>query len=236
MAETRKLAAILAADVTGYSKLTGADEERTLARIRALRRRVARSYKSCRTGAPGDGIRRDRPPLPAALDARNETGACFIISDANDPAQSGSEAPRHGLRRLIPGGLETVTGSLFRLGPALPRASTENAGRGSQAVRAERPMDQRIELFLTAVLALAGEDPEAVREGVRVALADCEAIFRAREDNKRLKDQAARVCRALCRTRVVAEMHQRRGTRLEEHLKLVVSIMDRAGTTGGAPR
>src|SRR5499433_818439 len=34
---TRKLAAILAADVVGYSKLAGADEERTLARLRALR-------------------------------------------------------------------------------------------------------------------------------------------------------------------------------------------------------
>jgi adenylate cyclase len=29
MAETRKLAAILAADVAGYSKLAGADKERT---------------------------------------------------------------------------------------------------------------------------------------------------------------------------------------------------------------
>jgi adenylate cyclase len=37
VAETRKLAAILAADVAGYSKLAGADEERTLARLRALR-------------------------------------------------------------------------------------------------------------------------------------------------------------------------------------------------------
>jgi adenylate cyclase len=37
MAEARKLAAILAADVAGYSKLVGADEERTLARLRALR-------------------------------------------------------------------------------------------------------------------------------------------------------------------------------------------------------
>ena len=37
MAETRKLAAILAADVVGYSKLAGSDEERTLARLRALR-------------------------------------------------------------------------------------------------------------------------------------------------------------------------------------------------------
>ena len=37
MAETRKLAAILMADVVGYSKLAGSDEERTLARLRALR-------------------------------------------------------------------------------------------------------------------------------------------------------------------------------------------------------
>src|SRR6202453_1798158 len=36
MAETRKLAAILAADVVGYSRLAGADEDRTLARLRAL--------------------------------------------------------------------------------------------------------------------------------------------------------------------------------------------------------
>jgi adenylate cyclase len=37
MAETRKIAAILVADVVGYSRLTGADEEGTLARLRALR-------------------------------------------------------------------------------------------------------------------------------------------------------------------------------------------------------
>ena len=37
MVETRKLVAILAADVVGYSKLAGSDEDRTLARLRALR-------------------------------------------------------------------------------------------------------------------------------------------------------------------------------------------------------
>ena len=37
MTETRKLAAILAADVVGYSRLAGADEDRILARLRALR-------------------------------------------------------------------------------------------------------------------------------------------------------------------------------------------------------
>ena len=37
MAETRKLAAILAADVVEYSRLAGADEDRILPRLRALR-------------------------------------------------------------------------------------------------------------------------------------------------------------------------------------------------------
>ncbi len=42
MSETRKLAAILVADVVGYNQLAGADEDRTLARLRGRR------------GAPGD--------------------------------------------------------------------------------------------------------------------------------------------------------------------------------------
>src|SRR5271156_3000779 len=37
MSETRKIAAILVSDVVGYSRLAGMDEDRTLARLRALR-------------------------------------------------------------------------------------------------------------------------------------------------------------------------------------------------------
>ncbi|MGC2785390.1 MAG: adenylate/guanylate cyclase domain-containing protein [Roseiarcus sp.] len=37
MSETRKLASILVADVVGYSRLAGADEDRTLSRLRGLR-------------------------------------------------------------------------------------------------------------------------------------------------------------------------------------------------------
>ena len=37
MNENRKLAAILVTDIVGYSRLAGADEDRTLARLRALR-------------------------------------------------------------------------------------------------------------------------------------------------------------------------------------------------------
>ena len=36
----RRLAAILAADVAGYSRLMGADEEGMLARLKALRREL----------------------------------------------------------------------------------------------------------------------------------------------------------------------------------------------------
>ena len=36
----RRLAAILAADVAGYSRLMGADEEGTLERLKALRREL----------------------------------------------------------------------------------------------------------------------------------------------------------------------------------------------------
>ena len=37
MSETRKIVAILVADVVGYSRLAGADEDRTLSRLRGLR-------------------------------------------------------------------------------------------------------------------------------------------------------------------------------------------------------
>jgi hypothetical protein len=73
---------------------------------------------------------------------------------------------------------------------------------------------------------LPGEEPDAVREGVRRPCR-LRGSLPGAEPNKRMGDQAARVSRALCRSRVVAEMHQRRGTQIAEHLKLVLSIIDR---------
>ena len=73
-------------------------------------------------------------------------------------------------------------------------------------------MDERIEAFLADVLALEGEEPNAVREAVRIALADYEQVFRAQEVNKRMKEKAAHACHALCRARVVEEMGLRKGT------------------------
>ena len=60
MSETRKIAAILVADVVGYSRLAGADEEGTLARLRALRSDLIDPAIAARHGRvvkrTGDGL------------------------------------------------------------------------------------------------------------------------------------------------------------------------------------
>jgi len=60
MTETRKLTTILAADVAGYSRLAAVDEERTLARLRALRSDLVDPAISIHHGRvvkrTGDGI------------------------------------------------------------------------------------------------------------------------------------------------------------------------------------
>jgi class 3 adenylate cyclase len=56
----RKLAAILAADVAGYSRLMGSDEEGTLARLKALRRELAdpkiKEHRGRIVKTMGDGL------------------------------------------------------------------------------------------------------------------------------------------------------------------------------------
>ncbi|HEX6442726.1 MAG TPA: adenylate/guanylate cyclase domain-containing protein, partial [Stellaceae bacterium] len=60
IAVVRRLAAILAADVTGYSRLMGADEERTLARLKSHRRELIdpkiREHRGRIFKTTGDGI------------------------------------------------------------------------------------------------------------------------------------------------------------------------------------
>jgi class 3 adenylate cyclase len=57
MTQTRRLAAILAADVAGYSRLIGADEEGTLNRLRSIR---FGDYRPQDRGTPGPHRQNDR--------------------------------------------------------------------------------------------------------------------------------------------------------------------------------
>jgi len=60
MSQTRRLAAILAADVAGYSRLMGADEEGTLAALKAIRSEVAdpkvKEHRGRIVKTTGDGL------------------------------------------------------------------------------------------------------------------------------------------------------------------------------------
>ena len=86
--------------------------------------------------------------------------------------------------------------------------------------------DARVEAFLADILALEGENPNAIREGVHVALADCADILKAQEVNRRMKDKAIHACHVVCRARVVEEIQRRKGTATAEHLKYVLSVID----------
>jgi class 3 adenylate cyclase len=72
MASTRRLAAILAADVAGYSRLMGSDEEGTLERLKSLRRELVDPKIAEHHGrivkTTGDGMLGDvpAPPHPAS--------------------------------------------------------------------------------------------------------------------------------------------------------------------------
>ena len=60
MSQTRRLAAIIAADVAGYSRLMGADEEGTLAELKAIRRELSdpkvKEHRGRIVNTTGDGL------------------------------------------------------------------------------------------------------------------------------------------------------------------------------------
>ena len=69
MPENRKLAAILVTDIVGFSRLTGADEEGTLARLRTLRSDVVEpsiDVHNGRVATNKSGSRSPRRGSPAA--------------------------------------------------------------------------------------------------------------------------------------------------------------------------
>ena len=91
MAETRKLAAILAADVVGYSRLTGADEDRTLARLRALRSDLIDPTIAVHNGRvvkrTGDGILVEFRSVVDAVHCAIEVQNGMIERNAGLPAE-----------------------------------------------------------------------------------------------------------------------------------------------------
>ena len=89
MAESRKLAAILAADVVGYSRMTGADEDGTLARLRILRRELIDPTVGANNGRvfkrTGDGVLVEFRSVVDAVRCAIEVQKAMIARNAAEP-------------------------------------------------------------------------------------------------------------------------------------------------------
>ena len=99
----RRLAAILAADVAGYSRLMGADEEGTLARLKALRRELHRSeiaeHQAASSRPPATACWSSLPASSMRCAARSRCSAAWPSAMPGARGRAASIAHRHQSRR-----------------------------------------------------------------------------------------------------------------------------------------
>ena len=95
----RRLAAILAADVAGYSRLMGADEEGTLARLKALRRELAdpqiKEHRGRIVKTTGDGLLLEFASVVDAVRCAVEVQREMAVRNADVPPDRRNRVP-HG--------------------------------------------------------------------------------------------------------------------------------------------
>jgi class 3 adenylate cyclase len=127
MAETRKLAAILAADVVGYSRLAGSDEDRTLSRLRGLRSDLVDPAIAAHHGRivkrTGDGQGSGGGAGTEAVD-RLVASLVLIKTQASSPHPSGTtpwvaNRTRRPVSALVDAPSRPHGGKSFRLGRAM---------------------------------------------------------------------------------------------------------------------
>src|SRR5271170_8365775 len=91
MSQSRRLAAILAADVAGYSRLMGADEEGTLERLKALRRELLdpkiTEHHGRMVKTTGDGLLVEFPSVVDAVRCAVEIQHGMIERSADIPSE-----------------------------------------------------------------------------------------------------------------------------------------------------
>jgi adenylate cyclase len=92
MSQTRRLAAILAADVAGYSRLMGADEEGTIERLKALRRELIDPNIAQHLGrivkTTGDGILIEFSSVVDALRCATEVQRAMAERNVDVPPET----------------------------------------------------------------------------------------------------------------------------------------------------
>lgn len=87
----RRLAAILAADVVGFSRLMGADEEGTLARLNVLRAEIVDTAVAAHNGrifkTTGDGVLAEYPSVVDAVRCAVQVQIAMASRDAEEPPE-----------------------------------------------------------------------------------------------------------------------------------------------------
>jgi len=128
MSQTRRLAAILAADVVGYSRLIGADEDGTLRRLRAIRDELIDPAIAANHGrlvkTTGDGLLIEFSSVVDALRSATEIQARMAERNANLPVDARIEF-RIGLNV---GDVVVEGGDIFGTSVQIP-PSTAHPGR-----------------------------------------------------------------------------------------------------------
>ena len=147
MSETRKIAAILVADVVGYSRLAGADEDRTLSRLRGLRSDLIDPPSTRTTGAsssaPGTAFSSNSAAWSTPCAAPSKCSNGLIERNAGVPAERRIEF-RVGIHLgdvveesdgdLMGDGVNIAAGSKASRSPArsvFPRTPIVRSSRGS---------------------------------------------------------------------------------------------------------
>src|SRR5277367_914218 len=107
MAETRKIAAILAADIVGFSRMAGADEDRTLAGLRSLRAELIDPTVAGQNGRvfkrTGDGALVEFRSVVEAVRCAVAIQNAMVERNAGPPQESVASRRRRGARhnRLV---------------------------------------------------------------------------------------------------------------------------------------
>ena len=113
----RRLAAILAADVAGYSRLIEADEEGTLGRLKALRAKEIdpkiTAYHGRIVKTTGDGLLVEFASVVDALRCAAEVQAA--MAESNAPLPADRRISQRGIRDL-----QYYNGDVHRASMALP--------------------------------------------------------------------------------------------------------------------